>query len=128
MCQSNSPMNLWCYCIEQRAKIHNAIPRSLFQAQDRSTNVCTFGVQGDISNICNFGWYEWVYYPESGSFPENKEKLGRILGSTVNEGNEMAQAVLVASSKVITVERYKYYRLPSKNLRSRKESVPSSMI
>ena len=33
MCQSNSPMSLWCYCIEQRANIHNAIPRPLFQEQ-----------------------------------------------------------------------------------------------
>ena len=32
MRQSNSPISLWCYCIEQRAKIHNAIPRPLFQA------------------------------------------------------------------------------------------------
>ena len=71
ICQSNSPMTLWCYCIEKRAKIHNAIIRPLFQAQGRSTHVCTFGVQGDISNICNFGWYEWVYYRDSGCFPEN---------------------------------------------------------
>ena len=85
--QSNSPMTLWCYCIEQRAKIQNAIPRPIFQAQGRSPHVCTFGVQGDISNICNFGWYEWVYYCDSGSFTENKGKLGRVLGPTVNEGN-----------------------------------------
>ena len=32
---------------------------------------------------------------------ENKEKLGRVLCPTVHEVNEMAQAVLVASSKVI---------------------------
>ena len=60
--QSNLPMSLWCYCIERRSNIHNAITRPLFQAQGRSPHVCTFGVQGDISNICNFGWYEWVYY------------------------------------------------------------------
>ena len=53
MRQSNSPMTLWCYCIERRAKIHNTIPRPLFQAQGRIPHVCTFGVQGDVSNICN---------------------------------------------------------------------------
>eukprot|EP00957_Ditylum_brightwellii_P046294 3512959-Ditylum_brightwellii.AAC.1 len=31
---------------------------------------------------------------------ENKEKLGKVLGSTLNEGNQMSQAVLVASWKV----------------------------
>ena len=87
MCQSNLPMSLLCYCTDRRAKINNAILRPLFQAQGRSPHVCTFGVQGDISNICNFGWYEWVYYRDAGSFPENKEKIGRVLGPTVNEGN-----------------------------------------
>ena len=27
MRESNFPMSLWCYCIERRAKIHNAVPR-----------------------------------------------------------------------------------------------------
>ena len=84
MRHSKSPMTLWCYCIEQRAKIQNAITRPLFHTEGRSPHVFTFGVQGDISIICNFRWYEWIYYHDSGSFPENKEKLGRVLGPTVN--------------------------------------------
>ena len=126
MRQSNSPMNLWCYCIERRAKIHNEIPRPLFQAQGRSSHVCTFGVQGDISDICNFGWHEWVYYCDSGSFPENKEKLGRVLGPTVNEGNEMAQVVLVASSKVIP--RRTLRRLSIAELNSEVDKIKRSIF
>ena len=101
MRNSNSPMSLWCYCIERRAKIHNAVPRPLFQAQGQTPHTCTFGVQNDISNLCNFAWYEWVYYRDQGSFPENKEKLGRVLGPTTNEGNQMAQAVLAATGRVV---------------------------
>ena len=102
MRESNSPMVLWDYAIERRALIHNAVPRPLFQAQGKTPHECTFGVQNDISKICNFGWYEWVYYRDFGSFPENKEKLGRLLGPTKNEGNAMSQSVLVASGSVIT--------------------------
>ena len=32
---SNSPMFLWCYAIQRRASIHNAIPRPLFQADGK---------------------------------------------------------------------------------------------
>eukprot|EP00957_Ditylum_brightwellii_P192437 14650896-Ditylum_brightwellii.AAC.2 len=32
---------------------------------------------------------------------ENKEKLDRVLGPTLNKGNQMSQAVLAASGKVI---------------------------
>ena len=58
--------------------------------------------QGDISNICNFGYYEWVYYRDKNeSFPADKLKLGRVLGPIPNEGIEMAQAVLTSNGTVI---------------------------
>ena len=98
---SNSPMVLWDYAIERRACIHNAVPRPLFQNKGLTPHAATFGVEGDISNICHFGWYEWVYYRDHGSFPENKQKLGRVLGPIQNEGNEMAQAVLTSKGTVI---------------------------
>ena len=55
----------------------------------------------DMSNLCIFGWYEWVYYKDFGPFLENRERLGRVLGSLRNEGNEMAQAVLTSNGTVI---------------------------
>ena len=101
MRESNSPMVLWNYAIEQRAAINNLVPRLLFQNNGQTPHAVTFGSQGDISNLCNFGWYEWVYYRDHGSFPENKEKLGRVLGPIKNEGNEMAQAVLTAKGTIV---------------------------
>ena len=98
---ANSPMVLWDYAMERRAMIHNAVPRPLFQNNGLSPTAATFGIQGDISNICNFGWFEWVYYRDHGSFPENKQKLGRVLGPIQNEGNEMAQGVLTSKGTVI---------------------------
>ena len=54
-----------------------------------------------ISNICTFAYYKWVYYRDHGSFPENKEKVGRVLGPIRNEGNEMAQAVVTHKATVV---------------------------
>ena len=101
MRQSNSPMVLWDYAIERRALIHNVVPRPLFQNSGLTPHESTFGVQGDISKLCNFGWYEWIYYRDHGAFPINKEKLGRALGPLKNEGNEMAQAILTSQGTVI---------------------------
>ena len=81
---------------------NNAVPRPLFQNNGLSPYSATFGTQGDISNICNFGYYEWVYYRDkTSSFPEDKVKLGRVLGPIPNEGNEMAQDVLTSNGTVI---------------------------
>ena len=59
---SNSPMILWDYAIERRACIHNAILRLLFQNKGLTPHAATLSVEEDISNICHFGWYDWVYY------------------------------------------------------------------
>ena len=98
---SDAPMVLWDYALQRRAMIHNLIPRPLFQ-NDRSPHEATFGEQGSISRVCNFGFMEFVYYRDHGSFPEGREKLGRVLGPTINEGNEMAQNVLTSKGTVVS--------------------------
>ena len=61
----------------------------------------TFGEHGDIYNICNFGWYRWVYYRTTNSFPAAKECLGRVLVPINNEGSEISQAVLTSKAKIV---------------------------
>ena len=95
-------MVLWDYAIERRALIHNSVPHPLSQAQGKTPHECTFGNQSDISNVYNYGWYEWVYYRDFGSFPENKKKLGRTLVPYKNEGKEMSQSIASSSGCVIT--------------------------
>ena len=95
-------MVLWDYTIERCDLIHDAVPRPFFQAQGKTPYGCIFGNQSGISNICNFGWCGWVYYRDFGSFPENKEKLGRMLGPCKNKGNEMSQSIVASSGYVIT--------------------------
>jgi hypothetical protein len=62
----------------------------------------TFGTKADISHICQYGWYKWVYYRDvKTSFPYNREWLGRCLGPAKNEGNAMAQWILKENGKVV---------------------------
>ena len=72
--------------MERRATIHNTIPRALFQNQGMIPFEVTFGEQGDISAICNFDWYEWIYYQDPNSFPSQVEKLCCVLRPAKNEG------------------------------------------
>ena len=68
---------------------------NLFQLQGQNPYMATLGEMGDISNLCQFSWYEWVYFwQHTAAFPYQKEVLGRCLGLTKDEGNEMAQWVL----------------------------------
>ena len=62
----------------------------------------TFGDQGDISNLCQFRWYDWCYFwDHKAPFPHNQEVLGRILGPARGEGNELPQWVLKSNDNVV---------------------------
>ena len=60
------------------------------------------GEEGDISNLCQFGWFDWCYYRDSSMFPFTEEKLGRVMGPAKNHSNEMARWVLKDTMKVVS--------------------------
>ena len=94
---------LWDYCAERRAAITNMTEKNLFQLQGQNAHTTTYGEQGDISNIFQFGWYEWVYARDGSElFSRMTEILLRCLGPTKNEGNEMTQWILKINRKVLT--------------------------
>ncbi len=99
---SGSPLVLWDYCMERRALIYQVTAKNLFQLNGTTPHTFTFGMDVDLSNLCRFGWYEWVYFCENlAAFPFQKEHLGCCLGPAKNEGNEMAQWVLRDNGKVV---------------------------
>jgi hypothetical protein len=101
MREQNSPLQLWCFCAERRAAIFTLTAKNLFQLQGQNPYL-TLGEMGDISNLCNFKWYEWVYFrQDTAQFPYLGEQLGRCLGPTKNEGNEMCQWVLQQNGQIV---------------------------
>ena len=102
MRKSNSPIVFWDYCATRRSIIHNLTPKNLFQLRGETPIAATFGVQGDISKVAQFNWYDWCYFREqTDQFPFQKEQLGRVLGPAINEGNEMAQHILKQTGEIV---------------------------
>jgi hypothetical protein len=102
MLESDCPIVLWDYCVEWRARVNNMTAKDLFQLQSMNPHLATTGEEGDISNICVFKFYDWCYYwDQKPGFPLQKRRLGRILGPSKNDGNEMAQYVLKSNGSVV---------------------------
>ena len=100
--ESDCPMRLWDYCAERIEKVNNATAKDLFQLEGQTAHYHVTGQLPDISNISQFGWYEWVYGRDvSRKFPMQHMVLGRALGPAINCGNEMAQWVLVRSGRIV---------------------------
>ena len=100
--ESHSPMILCDYCVKRRARINNLTAKDNFKLHGTMSHTATLAEEGDISSLCQFGWYEWCYYREqTAAFPHNHEVLGRVLGPSRGEDNEMAQWVLKVNGRVV---------------------------
>jgi hypothetical protein len=76
--------------------------KGTFTLHGRNAYTATTSTEGDISNLCQYDWYEWCYFRDHGAgFPFNKEVLGRVLGPARGKGNEMAQWILKSNGQVI---------------------------
>ena len=85
-------MVLWDFCAELRMRIKNLTARTLFQLQGQNPHLPIFGEEGDISNICQFKWYEWAYdMYGAAKFPNKAQFLFQVICPTKNDGNEMEQ-------------------------------------
>ena len=102
MKEANCPLVLWDYCVERRARINNLTAKGRFNLHGTNAYTALTSDEGDISNLCQYKFYDWCYYREhTAGFPFNKEVMGRILGPARGEGNEMAQWVLKANGRVV---------------------------
>ena len=99
---ANSPLPFWDYCLECRARIYNMTACDNLEIRGTNPHTATLCVEGDISNLCQYSWYNWCYYQDhTAKFPHNQEVLGRVLGAAHGEGNEMAQWVLKANGNMV---------------------------
>jgi hypothetical protein len=102
MKDSDCPLAFWDYCVERRARINNLTAKDIFKLHGTNAHTALTGEDGDISNLCQYKWYDWCYFREQKArFPFNREVLGRVLGPAKGEGNEMAQWILKANGYVV---------------------------
>ena len=75
--ESNCPLRFWDYCLERRVRIYNLTSRDHIKVRGSKPHTETFGEQGDISNLCQFRWYQWCYFRNhKAPFPITKKCLG----------------------------------------------------
>ena len=55
----------------------------------------------DISNICEYDWYEWVMFLDNvTSYPEDRRTLGRYLGPAIGVGSSLCYNILKADGNI----------------------------
>ena len=101
--ETNCPIRLWDYCAEHLARVNNATAKNLYQLGSTTPHHTIYHREPDISNICQFKFYDWCYYREqTAKFPFPSKVLGRVLGPSEDVGNEMSQWILRVDGRVIS--------------------------
>ena len=99
---ANCPLCFWDYYLELRVWIYNITSCDHIKVRGSNPHMETFGDQGDISNLCQFRWYDWCCFQDHNApFPHNQEVLGCVLGRARGERNELAQWVLKSNGNVV---------------------------
>ena len=93
MVATHTPAMLWDHCSEWRAKVMSNTARGNYRLQSQVPETMLTGQTSDISNLAEYGWYEWVKYHD---YSSKEETLGRWLGPTEdNVGSAMASKILM---------------------------------
>jgi hypothetical protein len=95
MKKSSAPLYLWDFCLELQSMIRSSIAHNIYALNDDVPNTAVSGDTTDISHLCEFAWYDWIWYLDPVDFPVDKRNLGRWLGPAHDIGDVMCAHILV---------------------------------
>jgi hypothetical protein len=101
MRETNAPHVLWDYCIELIADLCSHTALNILTLQGDTPNTRITGDTSDISHLCEFRWYDEVWYIDPTNKMENR-KLARYLGHSHDVGQAMSSILLTNKAQVIS--------------------------
>jgi len=103
MAATNTPACLWDLCLVHTALIRQHTVSSIRELQGEVPATMMTGDTGDISFLCEFGWYELVWFstPQSTTESMENKRLGRHCGPSLNHGNAMSAWILTDKGRFV---------------------------
>ena len=83
-------------------RIRSATTLPRFDLDHQTPEAKMHGMSSDISDICEFEFYEWVMFNDSqATFPETKFHVGCWLGPVVDVGSALTYKTLKSNGQVV---------------------------
>ena len=102
MIRTGSPKCLWDHCIELQAYIRSCTSNGIYMTAGQTPETIMSGSTADISNICEFAWFDWVMFRDNiPTYPDDKLILGRYLGPATDVGSAMTMKILKRNGQVV---------------------------
>jgi hypothetical protein len=97
MIKTGAPKRLWDHCIELEGLICSHTTNDIYATGREVPETIMNGGTADISQICEFGWYDWVMFRNTVNtiaFPPKRLTFGRYLGPAIDIGSALAAKIL----------------------------------
>jgi len=103
MIATNTPDVLWDLCIQHLGLIRSHTALNIHSLHGEVPASMIAGDTVDISALCEFSWYEWVWYLGPSGKGDNMETkfLGRYCGHSFDVGDTMCSRILTSKAKLI---------------------------
>ena len=76
--KSNSPKKLCDDCVEFDMEIRSCTANNVFELKSEAPRTVMKGSTVNITHLCEFGWYDWVYFRDNAvTYRNDKWVLGR---------------------------------------------------
>ena len=73
MIRTSSPKVLWDDCLELEAEIWSSTASNIFELEGEVLKTAMNGETTNITQLCEFGWYDWVYFCDNAvTYPDDK--------------------------------------------------------
>ena len=99
MLESKAPEVLWDHCFELMAEIRSHTSLNLMRLYGQTPTTHLLGDTSDISHLCQFEWYEYIWWLDATDKLQNK-KLGHYLGPSLSSGDVMCSKILTSKATV----------------------------
>ena len=99
MIKSKAPEVLWDHCFELMAQIRSHTSLNMMRLYGQTPTTHLLGDTCDISHLCQFEWYEYVWWLDATDKLQNK-KLGHYLGPSISSGDVMCSKLLTSKGTI----------------------------
>ena len=100
--ESYFPHTFWYWYVDVWARINNRTAKKKSELHGSYALTLFTGDESEISNIFQFGWYDWCYYNyRTSKYLFTREVLGWVLVPVKREGNDMDKWIIKPNGNVL---------------------------
>ena len=102
MAATNTPEVLWDLSLVYHALVRSHTALNIRELQGEVPATLLTGDTADISFICEFGWYDYVWYLSPEDTALERKQLGRYCGPSFDVGDVLCARILTAKGKFVS--------------------------